>query len=507
MTVVAAIVLGSCSKNSAVLDVVPADVDVVLTADIDDAVNTYGISFADSGIVFPEEFPAGLIQPSYSKVIANVANTLDLTNVVMFARLNGETTGNPGFYAVAGVTEPDALVEILKTKLGATTQADNGLTRFSIDGINVYIKDGLAWLTNGDAAAVNAVADAAKSDCFFSSAVAKAVAPEGSSTLYINTGFISNVMPLIQSQLPIDQRMAVSAAVDYLTGKWLIMSTDHSGETFTSKMTACDADGNILEVPYLKDLDASFLKYVPESYTAVLAGALNDDALTMLQTLYSTYASAAVPRAMASQLESVVKAFEGNFFVATDLNAALAGAKEPKMMPVTMGVKFKSDDEARNALNTIADIARMTFDAANVSVTPEMVTIKADNYNTFNIYAKDSYLLTTNESELGSGNSQLKQYVSGHELALGVEIASLTTISPEYDFGLQLGICVDPKSVSSSVRYTGKSLAYIAGKMLGAAYGTQQPFEPEPDNWEDDYAEEVPDSLLITDHNSQVLAY
>ena len=54
MTVVAAIVLGSCSKNSAVLDVVPADVDVVLTADIDDAVNTYGISFADSGIVFPE---------------------------------------------------------------------------------------------------------------------------------------------------------------------------------------------------------------------------------------------------------------------------------------------------------------------------------------------------------------------------------------------------------------------------------------------------------------------
>lgn len=455
-----AVLLSSCSKHSATLDVVPADVDIVAVFDAKAGADAYGIDFTSDKMVFPKDFPDSIIPAEVQQVLVTLYNALDMSSVVMFAKAPGSTY-EPAVNVVARVTDADRLKQLL-TDAGAT-EIKNGYQLSSDFG--VYLKDGLAWFTSGDSESIDATIKAAADNGFFTGKIAGAQMPEGMCTFYLNTSFIAATAADYSAYLDASQRMMISAAADYLSGKWVIATGDIKGEECITRIVACDSEGELLEVPFLKKIDSDFLKYVPRRFDTVLAGALNDEALQFLQTAYDSYLAGVINPVLSEKIATLLRGLDGEFFLACDVNEMITTLKEFNWC---IGVEL--DKEARAvALSTIADVARGELKKGQVTETPESVKIAIEYSPVVTIRIEDDYLVFTTVPDDANGNTTLKGFVDGHLLAFGMILEKMLPTFPECDFGMEFGAYFDPKSFTCTVKYS-KPLPHVLASMLGAFF-------------------------------------
>lgn len=491
-----AVLMSSCSKNSATLDVVPADVDIVAVFDAKSGADAYGIEFTSDKMVFPKEFPDSVIPADMQQALVKLYNALDMSSVVMFAKAP-TSTSEPAANVVARVADADLLKQLLTDTFGATETKDG--YQLSSD-FGVYLKDGLVWFTSGDSESIDATIKAAADNGFFSGKIAAAQMPEGQCTFYLNTSFIAATVADYSAYLDASQRMMISAAADYLSGKWVIATGDIKGEECITRIVACDSEGEILEVPFLKKIDSDFLKYVPRRFDTVLAGALDDDALEFICTAYDSYLSGVLNPVLSQKIATLLRGLDGEFFLACDVNEMLTTGKNFNWC---IGVEL--DKEARAvALSTIAEVARGELKEGQVTETPESVKIAIEYSPVVTIRVDDDYLVFTTVPNEANGNTVLKGFVDGHLLAFGMILETLTPVLREWDFGMDLGAYFDPKSFTFTVKYS-KPLPSVLGSMFELFFhGYNHAYDfVEPDYIEPDWA--YADTLYVEEIDT--LAY
>lgn len=473
----------SCSKDSAVLDVVPASADYVVTLDVDKTLGIYGIDITEDDIKVPSDFPQELSQlpPVATQIICKAHRALDLSTVAIFGSFS--TSGDVALYnLVASVTDPDLLMDLLTNECSFTKSADNGLTRFENGKTEaIYIVDGLIWLIYGDATQLKATIEAARSDGFFSGKIAAAAPPRNLCNVYLNTGSLAQSLKILQEQniVPRSYGMPFSTFLDYLNGKWVLIASDANDREFTTETKVCDTDGNVLQIPYLKEISDDFMQYVPTACNTVMAFALDDDALTILNTAFDTFAMPMMPYGFASmsdRIKSFLQSLEGTAFVCLDSNPLLQG--KDKGLSICIGLKLKPGS-ASDAISFVGDLSRLTFDASNVSSSADKVMIRVESDITLTFETRGDYLIASSAPGAPVGNSTLADFVDDHNFAFGINLPTLTVLSPDFDFGLDFSMYADSDIFKTKVEYTGHTLSYVVGKFLssfGRGTGIDDPY-------------------------------
>ncbi|MDE6383370.1 MAG: hypothetical protein K2K79_03340 [Paramuribaculum sp.] len=481
-----AVLMSSCSKKSTTLDVVPADVDMVFVVDAQAGIEVYDIDITSDKMVFPKDFPDSLIPAEVQEAIAKVYNALDMSSLVMFAKAPTSTC-EPAVNVVAGVKDADLLKQLLTDTFGATET--KGGYQLSSD-FGVYLKDGLAWFTSGDSESIDATIKAASNNSFFSGKIAGAKMPEGMCTFYLNTSFIASTAADYSAYLDASQRMMLSTAADYLSGKWVIATTDIKGEECITRVVACDSEGELLEVPFLKNIDSDFLACVPANFDTVLAGALDDDALKFICSIYDSYGAGIFNPVLSEKIATLLRGLEGDFFLACDVNKLLTSESENWCAGVEL------DKEARAvALSAIAEAARTDMTRFQVTETPESVTLIHPFSPAVTVRIEGDYLVFTTVPDATGGNTALKGFVDDHLLAFGMIAENMGLIFPDSDFGMEFGAYFDPKSFTCTVKYS-KPLPHVLASMLKAIYGNinRSSYATEPD-W--NYADTIDEPEYI----------
>lgn len=305
----------SCSSDD-LLNQVPEDVNMVMTFDLDRALERTGITLDKSGLTVPGDLGVFCreIPEEVQDVLFAARESVDLSQVVVFTKYDlssADMDGGP--YFLVRVKDEKTLAGLLMEEMELKEKDVDGYrtfySRMTWNAITFVLHDGNIWIAPGskpEMAVKNLTAvlrEAKEKPLTARKEIVKALREDK----IVNYAFsfdsymglldytMSDVVLLAKSDSIPDPTKDMEAVFAPLKGCWYVASYDVDGTSIDFDLNIFGADGKEFGYPYVKDVDTSVFGYIPADYFAAgifgIDGSQTKDGLAALGRLADTYLS------------------------------------------------------------------------------------------------------------------------------------------------------------------------------------------------------------------------
>lgn len=410
--VVASMLVASCSKSGGLLESVPEAAQVVIVADGSALAESMGLKMGPDGIAVPASLASiggHAFSPDQLKAVGEIAPAVDIANVVFVAMSNTE------FFMTVSVTDEGLFADKLDAMSGSSAVGVKGYKAWNAGGrVVVLLKDGQAWIADGDAESVaRRVGNYIKAAGELSVADVEDVAAALTTAAPLRFGF-----NLGQASGRPESRSASQWATS-------VLSVKNNKLEVVGRLAGADGKSPLVG---LTKIDPSFLKYIPPRQLAVAAVALDPsidweqraaDAANGMDFGFGRLLSALMP---------FLNSIDGTLAmsIAGDLESMIVNDMSIRNNALTVVARVKPGmaDSVVGKVNTM--IESMGFKGRDVDGT----TVYAYEDIDVRVGHEGDVVLFTTGARTDSGDMALAPAFSGHGFAMVADLPALTFLSP-----------------------------------------------------------------------------
>lgn len=413
----------SCSKESPVIESIPADAQFVAKIDGKKALEALKIKVENSEIVLPDYIKSDGGDTEKLAAISKLYNCIDPENIFAFGAkantlsvlLTGEITDLPTFEALFSDVE-----KVDGYSVGKMKEENTG---------SVIWNGSQFWIANSGSAArqvetIKAVLKAASDKSMADvPAVADAFKSNSLATLAFNSFNLEKE----------GKKQSV----------WSISNFSTKGSALEIDSKSLTADGADYSIEGMTDINSSALQYLPSNVVFATAFGLSDkfDWKTIFDAISNSGALNPTETAQLGMILPFLEAVDGSVVVGVglasgvDFNSAVSGQFNPADWRFIAMVHMN-----QTTSDQLIKMAQEASPQIGINLTQVENGLFSANYEGVDIYfgMVDGYLTLANYKPEPVSGSALAGKFSGHQVAAAFDIPSFSFASPKMAYGLSL---------------------------------------------------------------------
>lgn len=482
LAVIAVAALSSCSSKDPV-EMVPDDVDFVVSCNLQKVLDQTGVKIADDDIELPGELSMyeSTIPDEVKDIVCRCNKAVDASQTLWFGYIKAKESDPVDLYAVVKISDEDELCRILEDEANLDVEEEDGFKIFTQSNEKhgaLLIKDDFLWLAAS--ASIKDSSDAVKKvNKIIEKAKEKNISEVAGVAQNLNSDMVFSANVNIDKIIKIadlsrymtsEQAVMFAAAADKLKGSWFNLSADLSGKSVTLKFKYYKpSTGNAVDYGVTAPINTDFLKYIPSDFMGIAAvnikpemidqfcdmitSYINDEYQShMRNTSYSmTVMSDVVDEynaseygygygyAYAQRLEAEHQAqlriidylrnINGNIAVAISANdlAELCFGEKMNEFKFIATAELKSGT-AENLKNELAALMNASADSTYSAYSDE-VMIPVDRDFSLYLKADGNYLILSNVHVSAGNSNNFASTISGAEAVASVKLPSFAALT------------------------------------------------------------------------------
>lgn len=424
LTALFAVMMASCSKESPVLETIPADTQFVVKINGKKVIKALQIKADKETLTLPDYLKSYNIKPEKLELIAKIFNSVDAENMYIF----GAETANSLDVVVTGAITDLPAFESLFTDVEKTGGFNVGTPEFTTD-MSVVWNDSQFWVGNNGSA--DKRVEAVK-------AILKAAGEESIADVPAVTGAFAGdqFATMAMCPIPADKKAKTQSA-------WSLSKFTTKGNALEINAEFLYADGSAFTLEGLTDINTSVLQYLPKDVIYATAFGASDkiDWKSLFNSISNSNALGIAEKAQLSMVLPYLESLDGTVMIGgglkpgVDFATVAANRFDINMWQFIFMLHMKqktADDLIKGALSLAQQ--------AGITPTKDANGLYSANYEGLDIYLGmvDGYLTLANYKPEPTSGSALAGKFSGHQSAASVEIPNFTFVNPDYTFGLSV---------------------------------------------------------------------
>lgn len=456
VAMIVAVMLASCSGGkSDMLELVPADAQVVATLNLTKLLESAGCKVENDKVTLSAEL-SQLVDNSDFKENRDKIDRILLSGCIGLDRVvafHKDAMQKP--VVIVKVNDADVFGELLVAAGYTAVDMNNGYHGYVRQDENWLIKDGMGWLvTCGFRDDPVAVLDGLLDD-----AGRKSVASVGwKADLLGKDGFANSIISI---PFPLDAFYGDDKYrnVSYYAG------SDFDGNKVEAEYAVYSADGKRLELlPGADDIDTGFLKYLTEDDIAAIAIGVSGDAdwNSWLRSFDPTLPRDA--RMVAPMALPYLKNLDGTVAVAGGPVNGAKSFERPSLADWSFIAMAKMKDDAAETIVLQVKALAGQSGMGTVNEVDGGFSIYIPREGTLYLVARDGYLMLSNREVTGNGSTALNpSWFKGRSLALGLSVHKDSKIFAQYGvpFGVSLDGGVDGDECNGRIVLDGTGQSFV----------------------------------------------
>lgn len=409
----------SCTSDSdKVLEKIPADVMMVMKADVVKGFEEAGFKFTSDAVETPEYLKSTRLNPDQEMLdgMAKLHKGLDMKNLYFF------TSDQKEFAAVAEITDRAALQSFFDEEKMDKKEEDGMeiYERFVVDGNTLWMVDG-----PNPVSVVKGIKDrAAKDPIAKYTAVTEKLAGDGLVTFAYNynKAFEVSKTRVGAKDLELPEELA---------GAWGVGRMFTKNNSLVIEGGMMKADGGNIELPGIGEINSSVLNYVPEGYNLVMAMGKPDAGYTekSLEGMKTALSSNFTAVTIISALEPYLKSVDGSCILAAGaLSDSFYSSPDFNNWGALLMVHMPQD-KINEAVTSIEN------QLMAMGLTPDLTGregLKKLNFQGRDFYygSVDGYFTISTAEPNNDNSNSLNKYVTGHTFGAVCQVPMLNSINP-----------------------------------------------------------------------------
>lgn len=414
------ILLASCSKESPILETIPADVKIAVRLNGPKAFEALDIKNENGTFVLPDYLKKGDNKNLKLEALAKLYNSIDPSQFYFAAIMEGQTSVTP--LVTAPLTDAASLEKLVKD-----AQTVDGYNTGKLEDAMLVWKDGQVWI-GGESDAEKQVEQIKD---FLKKASDKSLADVPAAADALNRG---NMIDVAVHALNYEKDGKKSAV-------WGVSAANTKGSSLEFDSQSLLSDGSAFTMEGLADINTSALQYLPQNTLFAAAGGLTDkfDWNGMLGMALESAGLNAAQRAQLGMVIPFLQAIDGTVMMGvglapeTTFAQACTGSFNPAQWQGILMVHMNRQKAE--------EIIKMAIGSApQMGITPAEVSegLYKANIEGIEVYfgLVDGYLTLANYLPQPTSGSALAAKFTGHQSAGFLEIPSFEFLVPGAKTGL-----------------------------------------------------------------------
>lgn len=509
MTAVIMAVLTSCSSgNGELIELIPAKMDYVGVFNLKKFAVESGIELKDNDFMLPDGLSQydDQIPDEMRDIICTIMQSIDIEHIAMFGKIPLGTSSTD-FYVLTKVTDQKKLTDLLENEAGLDADKEDGATVYNLGYGGIVIRDGMVWLTTSGknpGRAIERIIDKAKDRSMADeSTIARILSSDNITCYAYRLEALADMGSMLASIQP--EFAAASAALKGLKDCWMVSTGDIKDKVSTSETRLITTDGKILENPYARNIDPSFLSYVPEDFYSSAALGISPEVVKNLLEVTDKFSKNMndSEKQMYKQIASFVEDIDGTLSLSIGIPTDKAITKiEPEDIRFIASLQFKPG-KAKAILSELTDMLKqesagdtsITYSADRIEANIPMgyrksmhITLKAEN---------DMLILANVPLNAGKSNSAFASYFNDATAGVVINVPSFAALTEgNCRFGAILESHLTDNALKGMFKFIDSDLT-LAGSIYELGYAFYRTFEADRKNRFSDYTYNDYDDIVV----------
>lgn len=291
-----AVIISSCSRQSELLDTIPADADVVAVADAKKLCQELGITLSDTGADIPPALKSGLFTDDRSRGVLDILGRCEASGAADISTVAVVSTDGESFMTLP-VNDWEKLKSLGSPWLEWGEDTEGFHTGKIKDGMTILATGSQMWILNEDPKApviINKLLKAAEKH---------SVGKIDAIAQFLGGDKMINIA--IPAQNPLEEK---DSGVSPETN-WTLMGIEASENSLTADMEMVAETGEAIEMEGLQPVNPAVLSYVPEECSIAVAAGFTPrfdwDIITTLTSIGGDFQTRAALSVIAPYLKSI----------------------------------------------------------------------------------------------------------------------------------------------------------------------------------------------------------
>lgn len=524
MTAVIMAVLTSCSSgNGELLELIPAKVDYVGIFNLKKFAVESGIELKGNDFMLPDGLSRydDQIPDEIRDIIGTIMQSIDIEHIAIFGKLP-LGTASTDFYALTKVTDQKKLTDLLENEAGLDAEKEDGAIVYNMGHGGLVIRGDMVWITTSaknPGRAVERMIDKAKDRSMADeNAIAQILSGDNITSYAYRMEAFADMGAMLAAIQP--EFAAASSALKGFKDYWMVSTGNIKDKISTGETRLITSDGKILENPYARDVDASFLKYVPADFYASAAIGINPKTVENILGVIDNFKKNMSDSEKQSYEKIVpyVKSIDGTLSLSIGIPTDKAITQiEPEDIRFMASLQFKPG-KAKAFIAELTDMLKqesagdtsITYSAGRIEANIPMgyrksmhITLMAEN---------DMLILANIPVNAGSPNSTFASCFNDATAGVVINVPSFAALTNgNCRFGAMLESHLTDNALKGMFKFIDSDLT-LAGSFYELGYAFYQTFEADRKNrydysYESDDYDDYDDIPVVVEEVDTVAYY